>query len=333
MTRINKTVELLAQGQPIYYTGSEDRGYEGGLAAAKTWADYINYDLEHHPFDVTKLHDFMRGLVDGGPTASGHRTPAVVVTLPTNGSDLQAFRANEWMVRQVLATGVHGILLCHAESPAAVKAFVESTRYPFQKLGRDGGLGHGSNGPGHGSNGPGNGSNGPGTGSNGPGDGGNGPGHGRAGLAEGRRGSGGQAMAAAIWGIPINDYLQRADPWPLNPDGELLLGLKIENVRALAAAEETTAIPGIAFAEWGPGDMGMSLGLADAHDPPYPPEMLAARARVLAACRAHNVAFLEQVTPETVVDQIAAGVMVGAGHAAEQAAAIGRQHTKRTQPW
>ena len=44
-TRINKTVQLLAQGQPIYYTGSEDRGYEGGLASAKTWADYINYDL------------------------------------------------------------------------------------------------------------------------------------------------------------------------------------------------------------------------------------------------------------------------------------------------
>lgn len=293
MTRINKTVELLAQRQPIYYTGSDDRGYEGGLAAAKTWADYINYDLEHHPFDVTKLHDFMRGLVDGGPTASGHRTPAVIVTLPTNGSDLQAFRANEWMVRQVLATGIHGILLCHAESPAAVKAFVESTRYPFQTIGRDG----------------------------------------PDGLAEGRRGSGGQAMAAEIWGIPVNDYLRRAEPWPLNPDGELLLGLKIENVRALAVADQTTAIPGIAFAEWGPGDMGMSLGLADAHDPPYPPQMLEARGKVLAACRAHNVAFLEQVTPENVVEQIAAGVMVGAGRHAEHAAAIGRRHTNRPQPW
>src|SRR5258707_15871346 len=35
------------------------------------------------------------------------------------------------MVSQVLAAGVHGILLCHAESPAAIKAFVDSTRYPF----------------------------------------------------------------------------------------------------------------------------------------------------------------------------------------------------------
>src|ERR1700730_9523884 len=137
MTRINKTVELLAQGQPIYYTSPPDRGYEGGLALARTWADYISYDLEHHPFDVTRLLDVMQGLVDGGPTASGHRTPAVIVTLPTNGSDEAAFRANEWMVRQTLATGVHGVLLCHAESPAAIKEFVEATSEPVQKLARE----------------------------------------------------------------------------------------------------------------------------------------------------------------------------------------------------
>src|SRR5260370_35935006 len=73
----------------------------------------------------------MRGLVDGGPTACGHRTPTVIVTLPATGADEQAFRANAWMVSQVLAAGVPGILLCHAESPAAIKAFVDSTRYPF----------------------------------------------------------------------------------------------------------------------------------------------------------------------------------------------------------
>src|SRR5918911_1066475 len=256
-TRVNKAVELLAQGQPIYYTSVEDRGYEGGRAAARTWADYINYEMEHGPFDVARLLEFMRGLVDGGPTPSGHRTPAVIVTLPATGADETSFRANAWMVSQVLATGIHGILLCHAESPEAVRAFVESTRYTFRG---------------------------------------------------GRRGSGGQAQAAPIWGPPGPEYLRVADPWPLNPEGELILGLKIENVRALERAEEVAAVPGIAFAEWGPGDMGMSLGFPDAHDPPYPPEMQAARQRVLAACQANKLAFLEMVTPDNVVDQIAGGV-------------------------
>src|SRR5258708_31957255 len=282
MPQLNNWVELLARGQPIYHPGPGDRGYEGGWALARPWADYISYALEPPPFDVTKLLEFMRGLVEGGPTASGHRTPAVIVTLPLDGSDEQAFRTNSWMVRQVLATGIHGILLCHAESPGAVQAFVESTRYPFNG---------------------------------------------------GRRGSGGQAQAAAIWGLTVPEYLRVAEPWPLNPDGELLLGLKIENTRALANAEATAAVPGISFAEWGPGDMGMSLGFPDAHDPPYPPAMKAARDRVLAACKSNKPAFLEQVTPENVVDQIAAGVMVGAGKNAAEAAKIGRRHTQRPEPW
>jgi 4-hydroxy-2-oxoheptanedioate aldolase len=280
--RLNKAVHLLAQGQPIYYTSAQERTYEGGLALAKTWADYINYDMEHGPFDVTGLLSFMHGLVDGGPTASGHRTPAVIVTLPVTGADEQVFRANAWMVSQVLAAGVHGILLCHAESPEAVRLFVESTRYTFRG---------------------------------------------------GRRGSGGQAQAAAIWGLRVDEYLRRADPWPLNPEGELLLGLKIENTRALENAEAVAGVPGIAFAEWGPGDMGMSLGLPEAHDPPYPPEMMQARERVLAACRANNLAFLEMVTPENVVEQLTAGVMIGAGRQAAAAAEIGRRHSNRPEPW
>ena len=149
MARINKAVDMLAQGQPIYYTGAEDRSYEGGRAAAKTWADYITFEMEHGAYDVRGLHEFMRGLVDGGPTASGHRTPAVIVTLPATGADEQAFRANAWMVSQVLAAGVHGILLCHAESPAAIRAFVDSTRYPFVDggTGRRGGPLRGKKGP------------------------------------------------------------------------------------------------------------------------------------------------------------------------------------------
>ncbi|HEY3062876.1 MAG TPA: aldolase/citrate lyase family protein [Chloroflexota bacterium] len=282
--RINKAVELLAQKQPIYYVGSEERGYDAGRAAARTWADYIAYEMEHGPYDITALHAFMHGLADGGPTASGHRTPAVIPTLPVLGRDEASFKAGAWMVWQALAAGVHGILLCHAESPGAVAAFVESTRYPFASK-------------------------------------------------EGRRGSGGQASAAAVWGLSTQDYLAKADPWPLNPDGELLLGLKIENKRALENCEKTLAVPGIAFAEWGPGDMGMSLGFPDAHDPPYPPEMQAARARVLAACQANGVAFLEMVNPDNVIAQIAAGVLVGAGRQAQAAAEIGRKHTGRTMPW
>ncbi len=285
MPGVNRAVELLRRGQPIYYGGAGELSYEKGAEASGRWEDYLVVEMEHGLFDLPGLKAFMAGLVDGGPAPSGHLTPCIVVTLPTNGTSEAVMRANAWMVKQLLALGVHGIVLCHAETPGAVRAFVEAARYPFQTRG--------------------------------VGDG----------LEAGRRGSGGQGFAAGAWGLPVADYVKKADVWPLNPEGELMLGLKIENQRALANVDETLKVPGIAFAEWGPGDMGMSFGYPDRHDPPYPPEMIAARAAVLNACRANGVAFLNGVTPENVTGMLDEGVMVVSG--SREAAEIGKRHTGR----
>lgn len=289
--RINKAIELLEQGQPIYTTGTEQVSYEGGREMAKTWADLIRVGMEHGPFDVTALRQFMQGLVDGGPTNSGHRTPTVTVELPVLGTSVAMIEANSWMFKQVLAAGVHGILLCHANIPEAVKAYVEHCRYPFPQ--------------------------------HGVGDG----------LQMGRRGSAGQAMAGEIWGLSGPEYVEKADVWPLNPDGELLLGLKIENRTALANVEQTTQVPGIAYAEWGPGDMGFSFGHIDAHDPPYPPEMIEARAKIVKTCKEAGWHFFEGVTAETVIDSLEAGITIcGCASNGEEIARIGRAHTKREMP-
>src|SRR5205814_4293403 len=102
--RINRAIELLADGQPIYYTGSHSGTagtFEQGKKDAQTYADYISYDMEHAPFDVKGLSEYMKGLVAGGPTKSGHRTPAVIVNVPVNGLDEVTVRANAWMFNQV----------------------------------------------------------------------------------------------------------------------------------------------------------------------------------------------------------------------------------------
>jgi 4-hydroxy-2-oxoheptanedioate aldolase len=226
--------------------------------------------------------------VAGGPTKSGHRTPAVIVNVPVNGIDEASVRANAWMFQQVLATGVHGVLLTHADSPAGVKAFIEAVRFPIHKEGLD------------------------------------------KGLKEGRRGAHGTPTAAKIWGISDEQYLDKADAWPLNPQGELLLGVKIEDKYALANVEETLKIPGIAFAEWGPGDMALSLGVRG-KDTIKDPRMQAARAKVFAACKANKIFFLNTFTVNDVIDMIKEGVMVGP--ASQEATEIGRKYTKRQMPW
>jgi hypothetical protein len=80
--RINRAIELLAQDQAIYYAGHHTGHvltYAQGKEDARTWADYINVGMEHGSFDMAGLAEYMRGLVEGGPTNSGHRTPAVIV--------------------------------------------------------------------------------------------------------------------------------------------------------------------------------------------------------------------------------------------------------------
>ena len=288
---VNRAIELLQQGQPIYYTGSHsgtDGSFEQGKKDAQIYADYISYDMEHAPYDIKGLADYMRGLVAGGPTKSGHRTPAVIVNVPVNGIDEAAVRANAWMFQQVLATGVHGIMLTHADTPGAVRAFVEAVRFPIHKQGVD------------------------------------------KGISEGRRGAHGTATAAQIWGVSNEEYLDKADAWPLNPNGELLLGLKLEDKYALANAEENLKVPGIGFAEWGPGDMALSLGVRG-RGAEKDPRMIAARAKVFAACKANKIFFLNSMNVNNVIDMIKEGVMVGP--ASQEATEIGRKYTMRQMPW
>src|SRR5688572_19079566 len=87
--RVNRAVEQLAQDQAIYYLGGHTGhvlSYEQGKNDSGTWADYINVGMEHGSFDMAGLAAYMQGLVDGGPTESGHRTPTVVVEAPVNGT-------------------------------------------------------------------------------------------------------------------------------------------------------------------------------------------------------------------------------------------------------
>jgi len=316
--RISRCVELLEQDQAIYYDGPHSGHVltrAQGRTDAATWADYMNVGMEHGAFDVAGLAEYMQGMIEAGPTRSGHRTPTVIVEAPVNGIDAAHVRYNAWQFRQILGRGAHGILLCQAETADAVRAFVESCRYPHNTLGtdpsipsplarmegtvraKDGGL----------------------------------DAAGRKLLGIGTRGRGSETTAAPVWGLSVEEYMDRCDPWPLNPKGELFLGVKLESPEGVANCEEIIAVPGLGFAEIGPGDLSLSLGYRTMPRDPWPEEMLKARNRILAACRKNRVAFLQACTPDNIVERINEGVRVVAGHS-EAAATKGRAHQKRTLP-
>jgi len=239
-------IDILEQGQPIYYVSSHEGtegGFELGKKDAQTWADYIVYDMEHAQYNIQALADYKRGLATGGPTRTGHRMPAVIVDVPVNGTDEATVRANTWMFQRALATGVDGFLLCHADTPGAVRTFVGAVRFPLHHEGV-----------------------------------------GQEGLKEGRRGVHGASTAAKIWDISTEENMNKADPWPLNTNGELVLGIKVEDKYAYANVEESMKIPGIAVGEGGPGDMAISLGVKSAKDP----SVIEVEAKVFAMAKAHK---------------------------------------------
>ena len=165
------------------------------------------------------------------------------------------------------------------------------------------------------------------------------------------------SYAADIWGISGGTYQHIADLWPLNPRGEVIFGVKIEDTYADQQVDKTLAIPGVAFAEWGPGDHNLWLngyrGVEDGGESGHPvlrdaggrvtsdvsalPNMEAVRQKVLAACKKNKVMFLNAAETEEghnhVVQQIKDGTMVVAtGREGEKVAQIGREYTKRKMP-
>ena len=60
--RINRSIQLLEQGQPIYYVGGHTGHvltYEQGVEDAGTWADYVNVGMEHGAFNMAGLDEYI----------------------------------------------------------------------------------------------------------------------------------------------------------------------------------------------------------------------------------------------------------------------------------
>jgi 4-hydroxy-2-oxoheptanedioate aldolase len=85
----------------------------------------------------------------------------------------------------------------------------------------------------------------------------------RAGLAAmrftsrgGTRPESGVGLAAAYWKLTDTEYRRKADPWPLNPEGELVLWAIVESRQGIANIREIAQVPGLAVIVVGAGTLG-----------------------------------------------------------------------------
>lgn len=93
--------------------------------------------------------------------------------------------------------------------------------------------------------------------------------------------------AAPYWGLTAQEYYARADVWPLNPKGEILVGIQCEEAKAIRNLPKILEqVPGIGYVLIGEGDLSQDLGFPRQYEHPT---VAAAIDEILAICKAHNV--------------------------------------------
>jgi 4-hydroxy-2-oxoheptanedioate aldolase len=93
--------------------------------------------------------------------------------------------------------------------------------------------------------------------------------------------------AARYWGISQQDYYAKADVWPLNPAGEILVIIMCESVRAVDNLPQILKeVPGIGVVLIGEGDLSQNLGVPRQYDHP---QLLEAMTAVRRICQENNV--------------------------------------------
>jgi 4-hydroxy-2-oxoheptanedioate aldolase len=96
------------------------------------------------------------------------------------------------------------------------------------------------------------------------------------------------AAAARYWGLTQQEYYARADVWPLNPQGEILVAIMCEEVRAIKNLPHMLEqVPGIGVVIIGEGDLSQDLGYPRQYEHPT---VASAIDEILAICKQHNVA-------------------------------------------
>jgi len=113
----------------------------------------------------------------------------------------------------------------------------------------------------------------------------------------------GPAAAARYWGLSLQEYYQKADVWPLDPQGEIFCILQVEDTRGVENLDDILAnVPGIGCILIGEGDLSQELGYPRQYEHKVVLEWMK---RVVDTCKKHNVVVghphVEQGNAERVV--------------------------------
>jgi 4-hydroxy-2-oxoheptanedioate aldolase len=214
---------------------------ETAIALSASKYDGVVFEMEHGPYDIRGLRDALQHMLNRRQLIErGTLAPAVTPTvrIPPNGGE-----QNQWIAKQVLDSGVYGVVWPHVSTVEDAYNAVAACRYPRPK---------GS------------------------------PNY----EPEGQRGDA-PGAAARYWGLTQQEYYARADVWPLNPAGEILVIIMCEEVRAIDELPRILEeVSGIGVVLIGEGDLSQNLGFPRQYEHPAVVEAMTA---ILRTCKEHGV--------------------------------------------
>ena len=126
----------------------------------------------------------------------------------------------------------------------------------------------------------------------------------------------GPVRAARYWGLTQQEYYSKADVWPLDPNGEILVVVQIEDTTGIHNLSDMLEnVPGIGAILIGEGDLGQELGFPRQYDHPA---LLEAIAEIVSICKKHDVvvghAHADTSNMQRLLDEGFRLMMTASGH-------------------
>ena len=126
--RLNKTIDLLDRGSTALGLLAFDYSLDNARTLSRSDLDFVIIDMEHAPFDVERLREFLLGMTDKREILDkGNLQPNVtpIVRIPaTGGAEVIT------QVKQVLDVGVFGVMFPSVDNREEAEIAIKAMRYP-----------------------------------------------------------------------------------------------------------------------------------------------------------------------------------------------------------
>jgi 4-hydroxy-2-oxoheptanedioate aldolase len=128
--RLNPYIALMEAGKPAFGVFASNVSLRSGANMAASGLDFVIIDLEHSPYDPTRLESYLVGMTSKADVVKNGlkvRT-APFVRVPAAGREQLQF-----ILKQVLDLGPFGVLVPHVDTAADARAMVQACRFPQLK--------------------------------------------------------------------------------------------------------------------------------------------------------------------------------------------------------